>query len=176
MAHQNSPFKSGTIPTLTDPDRTLHAAKLQRSSLEAVPGAVLGMCAKQLPKTSEFTHVRYSAVTCGPDDFKDNFTLRQVELRPARVTELFIVITMFNEDVKLFCQTMRSVMENIAYLCEREGDKMWGPGSWQKVVVCIVSDGRQEIDPRTLYALTAMGVYLDIVSQFLHSHAHTKAY
>jgi chitin synthase len=41
----------------------------------------------------EFTHMRYTAVTCDPDQFPaKGYNLRQQELR--RPTELFIVVTM----------------------------------------------------------------------------------
>lgn len=46
-------------------------------------------------KGEEFTRMRYTAVTCDPDDFPyKNYTLRQQHY--GRDTELFIVITMYN--------------------------------------------------------------------------------
>ncbi|KAH9031109.1 chitin synthase N-terminal-domain-containing protein [Lactarius pseudohatsudake] len=61
--------------------------------------------------------MRYSAATGDPNDFKDNgFTLRQVHYDLPRRTELFIVMTMYNEDDTLFARTMHGVMNNIAYL------------------------------------------------------------
>jgi chitin synthase len=56
---------------------------------------------------------------------------------------------------------MNGVMKNISHLCSRERSKTWGPEGWKKVVVCIVSDGRTKIHPRTLSVLAAMGVYQD---------------
>lgn len=45
----------------------------------------------------EFTHMRYTAATGDPSEFKTRFfTLRQVLYTPPRQTELFIVITMYN--------------------------------------------------------------------------------
>ncbi|KAF5380437.1 hypothetical protein D9615_004664 [Tricholomella constricta] len=101
----------------------------------------------------ETTKTRYTAVTCDPDEFeKKGFFLRQNET--GRRTELFIVITMYNED------------------------ETWGPNAWQKarlsrhlinaaahmhtysqVVVCIVADGRKKVHPRVLDCLTLLGVY-----------------
>lgn len=52
-------------------------------------------------------------------------------------------------------------MKNISHLCSRNRSKTWGPEGWKKVVVCIVSDGRTKIHPRTLSVLAAMGVYQD---------------
>lgn len=56
---------------------------------------------------------------------------------------------------------MNGVMKNISHLCSRNRSKTWGPEGWKKVVVCIVSDGRTKIHPRTLSVLAAMGVYQD---------------
>ncbi|KAI6166193.1 chitin synthase-domain-containing protein [Pisolithus thermaeus] len=76
-----------------------------------------------------------------------------------RTTELFIVITMYNEDEVLFCRTMYGVMRNIAHLCSRKHSQTWGPDAWKKVVVCIVADGRKKVHPRVLDCLTVLGVY-----------------
>jgi chitin synthase len=48
---------------------------------------------------------RYTAATCDPNDFKaEGYTLRPAMYEPARKTELFIVMTMYNEDEELFCR------------------------------------------------------------------------
>ncbi|KAH8912759.1 glycosyltransferase family 2 protein [Coniochaeta sp. PMI_546] len=108
----------------------------------------------------EFTHMRYTAVTCDPDDFVDRgYKLRQNIGRTARETELFICITMYNEDEYGFTRTMHAVMKNISHFCSRNKSRTWGEMGWQKIVVCVVSDGREKIHPRTLDALAAMGVY-----------------
>ncbi|KAH9035911.1 hypothetical protein EDB85DRAFT_2143404 [Lactarius pseudohatsudake] len=86
----------------------------------------------------EFTHMRYSAATGDPNDFKHNgFMLRQVHCDPQRRTELFIVMTMYNEDNTLFVHTMHGVTKNIAYLYKRDRSKTWGKDGWKKVVVCV---------------------------------------
>lgn len=93
--------------------------------------------------------MRYTAVTCDPNDFMvspthprgefrthrqaDQYTLRQRLYDPPRQTELFIVITMYNEDDELFCRTMRGVMQNVAHLCGRGKSKTWGKDGWKKV-------------------------------------------
>lgn len=106
----------------------------------------------------EMMKMRYTAVTCDPDDFEKNgFFLRQNE--SGRTTELFIVITMYNEDEVLFCRTMYGVMQNIAHLCSRKNSRTWGQDAWKKVVVCIVADGRKKVHPRVLDCLTLLGVY-----------------
>ncbi|KAI0043669.1 glycosyltransferase family 2 protein [Auriscalpium vulgare] len=107
---------------------------------------------------AEVMKTRYSAVTCDPDDFeKSGFFLRQNEL--GRRTELFICITMFNEDEVLFCRTLYGVMRNITHLCSRKNSHTWGIDAWKKVVVCIVADGRKRVNPRVLDCLTLLGVY-----------------
>ncbi|KAI9322292.1 chitin synthase 1 [Dichotomocladium elegans] len=112
----------------------------------------------------EFTHMRYTAATCDPKDFaSQGYTLRQQLLE--RRTELFIVLTMYNEDEILFARTMHGVMKNIAHLCSRDRSKVWGSRGWEKVTVCVVSDGRKKIHPRTLSLLAGLGVYQEGVAK-----------
>ncbi|KAI1763851.1 glycosyltransferase family 2 protein [Hypoxylon sp. FL1150] len=114
----------------------------------------------------EYTHMRYSAATCDPNDFyNQNFTLRQQLFSHPRATELFIVITMYNEDDILFARTMIGVMKNIEYMNSRTKSNMWGKDSWKKIVVCVVSDGRAKINPRTRALLAAMGVYQEGIAK-----------
>jgi chitin synthase len=109
-------------------------------------------------KSEEFGYCRYTAATCkDPDTFmEDNFTLRQKIWN--RRTELFIVLTMYNEDEVLFARSMTSVMKNIGYMC-RENKHKWSKQGWQNIVVCIVSDGRKKINAKVLDSLEVMGVY-----------------
>ncbi|PWN52460.1 hypothetical protein IE53DRAFT_385106 [Violaceomyces palustris] len=112
----------------------------------------------------EFTTMRYSAVTCGPDDFpKENFTLRPAMYN--RHTEIFIVVTMYNEDEILFTRTLHGIMKNIAHLCSRHKSRTWGTNGWKKVVVAIIADGRKKIHPRVLDCLAALGVYQEGVAK-----------
>ncbi|KAH7915695.1 glycosyltransferase family 2 protein [Hygrophoropsis aurantiaca] len=100
-----------------------------------VPSQVSAYCGDT--EETEFTHMRYSAATCDPDDFMaSNFILRQ-NWETRRKTELFIAITMYNEG------------QDLLYASLRAG----------KVVVCIVSDGRNKADQSSLSAIAAMGVY-----------------
>lgn len=59
-----------------------------------------------------------------------------------------------------------SVIKNIAHLCSRNRSKMWGPNGWQKVVVCVVSDGRSKINKRTLQVLTLVCTVPQLVIAF----------
>src|SRR5690606_36654022 len=63
----------------------------------------------------EFSKMRYTAATCDPDDFKaSRYTLRPYLM--GRETELFIVMTMYNEDEVLFVRTMNAYV--FIALCE----------------------------------------------------------
>ncbi|KAI1335390.1 glycosyltransferase family 2 protein [Xylariaceae sp. FL0016] len=122
----------------------------------------------QLPhgERDEFTHMRYTAATCDPNDFYDeNYTLRQKLFSKPRHTELFIVVTMYNEDDILFARTMIGVLKNVEYMCSRKESKTWGPDAWKKIVVCVVSDGRAKINPRTKALLAGMGVYQEGIAK-----------
>jgi len=115
-------------------------------------------------RAEEFLYVRYSAVTCDPNEFLQNkFKLRQqiyAESNSKRKTELFIVLTMYNEDEFLFSRSMMAVVENIKNMCYEDRFKSeWGPEGWQRIVVCIVSDGRQNIKEKVLYTIGIMGAY-----------------
>lgn len=107
--------------------------------------------------------MRYTAATCDPADFfSQRFTLRQQLYGKPRKTELFIVVTMYNEDDLLFARTMAGVWQNIEFMCNGKGSNgggSWGPDGWKRIVVCVVSDGRAKINERTKGVLTAMGVY-----------------
>ncbi|MCJ1314956.1 Chitin synthase, class 2 [Xylographa vitiligo] len=125
----------------------------------------------------EFTHMRYTAVTCDPDDFVLNgYKLRQNICSPPRETELFICITMYNENEIDFTRTMHGVMRNITHFCSRSKSRTWGKNGWEKIVVCIVSDGRQKVHPRTLDALAAMGIYQDGIAKNLVNQREVKAH
>ncbi|KAJ5210590.1 Chitin synthase [Penicillium cf. griseofulvum] len=118
------------------------------------------------PGRDEFTHMRYSAATCDPADFfEERFTLRQKLFAKPRNTELFIVVTMYNEDDFLFARTMSGVFKNIDHMCSRTSSKTWGKDAWKKIVVCIISDGRAKINPRTRAVLAGLGVYQDGIAK-----------
>jgi chitin synthase len=120
----------------------------------------------QPPERDEFTHMRYSAATCDPNDFyNERFTLRQRLFAKPRQTELFIVVTMYNEDEFLFARTMIGVFKNIDFMCNRNSSKTWGKEAWKKIVVCIVSDGRAKINPRTKAVLAGLGVYQEGIAK-----------
>ncbi|TFY80015.1 hypothetical protein EWM64_g4002 [Hericium alpestre] len=165
---QESNIRYGRIPQrVPRRHKTIKRVELFHGNFvldSAVPTKLLNMCGYKDER--EFTHMRYSAATCDPNDFKDaGFTLRQVHYDPPRRTELFIVMTMYNEDDGLFTRTFHGVMKNIVHLCKRDRSKTWGKEGWKKVVVCIVSDGRQKINSRTLSVIAAVGAYQDGIAK-----------
>lgn len=108
----------------------------------------------------EFTHMRYSAATCDPSEFvNEQYTLRQMCYAVPRQTELFICVTIYNEDDILLARTLQGVFNNIRHLCHRDRSSTWGQEAWKKVVVCVVADGRNKLNPRTKALMTALGAY-----------------
>ncbi|PSK42338.1 Chitin synthase 3 [Elsinoe australis] len=113
--------------------------------------------------SEEFTHVRYTAATCDPNEF----TLKNgYNLRPAmynRHTELLIAITYYNEDKVLTSRTLHGVMQNIREIVNLKRSEFWNKGgpAWQKIVVCLVFDGIDPCDKGTLDLLATIGVYQD---------------
>ncbi|XRM45897.1 Chitin synthase, class 2 [Aspergillus tubingensis] len=125
----------------------------------------------------EFTHMRYTAVTCDPDDFTQRgYKLRQQIGSTMRETELLICITMYNEDEIGFTRTMHGVMQNITHLCSRSKSRTWGKDGWKKIVVCIIADGRKKVHPRTLNALAALGVYQEGIAKNVVNQKQVNAH
>lgn len=117
----------------------------------------------EVGNSEEFTHMRYTAATCDPDDF----TLKNgYNLRPAmynRHTELLIAITYYNEDKVLTARTLHGVMQNIRDIVNLKRSDFWNVGgpAWQKIVVCLVFDGIDPCDKETLDVLATVGIYQD---------------
>ncbi|PGH08776.1 chitin synthase B [Helicocarpus griseus UAMH5409] len=113
--------------------------------------------------SEEFTHMRYTAATCDPNEF----TLHNgYNLRPAmynRHTELLIAITYYNEDKMLTARTLHGVMQNIRDIVNLKKSEFWNKGgpAWQKIVVCLVFDGIDPCDKDTLDVLATIGIYQD---------------
>ena len=158
----------GPAPETAQPRRGARDAVMTKKEVRLINGELILECKiptilySFLPRRDdiEFTHMRYTAVTCDPDDFVDRgYKLRQNIGTTTRETELFICITMYNENEIDFTRTMHGVMRNISHFCSRTKSRTWGKDGWQKIVVCIISDGRQKVHPRTLDALAAMGCF-----------------
>jgi chitin synthase len=113
--------------------------------------------------SEEFSHMRYTAATCDPDEY----TLKNgYNLRPAmynRHTELLIAITYYNEDKQLTARTLHGVMQNVRDIVNLKKSDFWNVGgpAWQKIVVCLIFDGIDPCDKDTLDILATVGVYQD---------------
>ncbi|KAI0514844.1 glycosyltransferase family 2 protein [Xylaria bambusicola] len=171
----------GAAPEGKQERRGVRAPVTSKKEVQLINGELILECKiptilySFLPRRDEieFTHMRYTAVTCDPDDFVERgYKLRQNIGRTTRETELFICVTMYNEDEIGFTRTMHAIMKNISHFCGRNKSRTWGELGWQKIVVCVVSDGREKVHPRTLDALAAMGVYQHgIAKNFVNSKA-----
>ena len=119
-------------------------------------------------RTKEFSHMRYTAATCDPDEFtlENGWSLR-TSSQYGRDTELLIAITYYNEDKILLSRTLHGVMLNIRDICKNKGSKFWrrsaeeGRPGWQRIVVCLVFDGIDPCDKEVLDVLATVGVYQD---------------
>lgn len=175
----------GPAPDGKQERRGARQAQMAKKEVKLINGELILECKiptilySFLPRRDEieFTHMRYTAVTCDPDDFvSKGYKLRQNIGSTARETELFICITMYNENEIDFTRTMHAVMKNVSHFCSRSKSRTWGENGWQKIVVCIVSDGRQKVHPRTLDALAAMGVYQDGIAKNLVNGKEVQAH
>ncbi|KAI9693135.1 MAG: Chitin synthase, class 2 [Bathelium mastoideum] len=175
----------GPAPTGAQRRRGARQAQMAKKEVKLINGELILECKiptilySFLPRRDdiEFTHMRYTAVTCDPNDFVDRgYKLRQNLGNSERETELLICVTMYNEDEIDFTRTMHAVMQNITHFCSRAKSRTWGKDGWQKIVVCVISDGRQKVHPRTLDALAAMGVYQDGIAKNLVNQREVTAH
>ncbi|TFK28777.1 glycosyltransferase family 2 protein [Coprinopsis marcescibilis] len=135
----------------------------------AVPTPVFSAIEAQYSNTNttEFSHMRYTAATCDPDEFsKENgWTLRVNNYN--RETELLIAVTSYNEDKTLYARTLHGVMLNIRDICRTKQSKYWrqhaeeGRPAWQKITVALIVDGLEPMDKSVLDLLATVGVYQD---------------
>ncbi|KAH9218071.1 class 2 chitin synthase [Leptodontidium sp. 2 PMI_412] len=175
----------GPAPDGKQERRGARQAQMAKKEVKLINGELILECKiptilySFLPRRDEieFTHMRYTAVTCDPDDFvSKGYKLRQNIGSTARETELFICITMYNENEIDFTRTMHAVMKNVSHFCGRSKSRTWGENGWQKIVVCVIADGRQKVYPRTLDALAAMGVYQDGIAKNLVNQKEVQAH
>ena len=164
----------GPAPEGMQSRRGVRPAQMSKKEVQLINGELVLECKiptilhSFLPRRDEreFTHMRYTAVTTDPDDFVPRgYKLRQNIGSTTRETELFICVPMYNENEILFTRTMHGIMRNISHFCSRTKSRIWGKDGWQKIVVCIIADGRRKVHPRTLNALAAMGVYQEGIAK-----------
>nr|ADX07293.1 putative chitin synthase [Flammulina velutipes] len=117
--------------------------------------------------TTEFSHMRYTAATCDPDEFTEanGWSLRTKTY--GRETELLIAVTSYNEDKTLYARTLHGVMLNIRDICKTKQSKYWrtqaesGNPGWQRITVALIVDGLEAMDKSVLDLLATVGVYQD---------------
>ncbi|PNP85083.1 hypothetical protein FNYG_01608 [Fusarium nygamai] len=107
----------------------------------------------------EMSLLTYTAISTDPQAFYEKHRLRPKQFTRPRHTEILVGITVYNEPKQLFSRTLRNVVHNIWYLVSRQHSKVWGKDSWKKVVVCILIDGLESVDPGVLDVLTTIGLY-----------------
>ncbi|CAA7263633.1 unnamed protein product [Cyclocybe aegerita] len=119
---------------------------------------------KSNSKNTEFTHLRYTAATCDPDDFtvRNGYTLRGQAF--SRSTDILIAITSFNEGASMYAHSLSGVFANSRDLCTSQKSRYWrscageaGP-AWQRITVALVVDGLEEMDGSALEFLTGAGL------------------
>ena len=173
------------VPEGKQERRGAREAQMMKKEVRLINGELILECKiptilySFLPKRDdvEFTHMRYTAVTCDPDEFMERgYKLRQNIGMEARETELLICITMYNENELDFTRTMHGVMKNIANFCSRTKSRTWGKDGWKKIVVSIIADGRKKVHPRTLDALAAMGCYQSGIAKNLVNQKEVTAH
>ncbi|KAJ7770930.1 glycosyltransferase family 2 protein [Mycena maculata] len=150
----------------------------------AVPTAVHNAIESQYAanKSTEFSHMRYSAATCDPDDFTEanGWSLRAKNY--GRDTELLIAVTSYNEDKTLYARTLHGVMLNVRDICKTRKSKYWktnaeaGQPGWQKIVVALIVDGLEAMDKSVLDILATVGVYQDGVMKKQIDKKETQAH
>jgi chitin synthase len=87
--------------------RSIRQVELQHGNLVLDMHVPSHIVPKSMTDMEEMTKLRYTAATCDPDHFMSS----KYSLRPylyGRKTELFIVMTMYNEDEVLFVKTMNA--------------------------------------------------------------------
>ena len=80
-----------------------------------------------------------------------------------RHTELLIAITCLNEDKLHLTRSLHSVMQNIWDITSLKRSEFWNKGgpAWQKITVCVLFDGLDELDKGALDVLATIGLYQD---------------
>lgn len=99
-----------------------------------------------------------SSSTKNIKNFRNEYPLRcMLQNRPP--PSLMVVITMYNEDDNELKMTMRKVANNVNHLRTKQLPGYMNDEAWQKILVCIVSDGRTKANPKTLSWLSKVGLY-----------------
>ncbi|CAE6428461.1 unnamed protein product [Rhizoctonia solani] len=152
---------------LRGPDCRFQGRRGKVSKLQVIFLVGLALSNAFTANSNEFTHMRYSAATCDPDDFttENGWSLRTSNY--GRQTELLIAVTSYNEDKVLYARTLHGVMMNIRDICKTKQSKYWkkhaeeGTPAWHKITVALIVDGLEPMDKSVLDILATVGVYQD---------------
>jgi chitin synthase len=124
----------------------------------------------------EFSHTRYTAVNCDPNEFlASHYTLRPRLFARPRTIELFIAVTVYNEEDILLGRTLETVLQNIKYLCALNKGQ-WDKDGWKKIVFCIIGDGRAKFHRRAYSLLAALGLYQEGIAVECVDGRYTQAH
>ncbi|KAG4293515.1 hypothetical protein FPRO06_00100 [Fusarium proliferatum] len=107
----------------------------------------------------EMAFLSYTAISTDPEQFYEKHRLRLKRFIKPRYAEILVGITVYNEPKHLLRRTLQSIVQNLWYLNIRPNSKTWGKGSWTRVVVCVLIDGVESVDPGVLDVLTSIGLY-----------------
>ncbi|KAK4699699.1 chitin synthase, partial [Phenoliferia sp. Uapishka_3] len=122
---------------------------------------------------TEFSHMRYTAACCDPNDFttENGYSLRTSSY--GRQTDLLVCITAYNENKILLARTLHALMVNIRDMvkgnfsefkrqAEASGPEEGRVGeAWKRIVVCLVFDGIGPADKASLDVLALIGLFQD---------------
>nr|XP_019044727.1 chitin synthase [Kwoniella bestiolae CBS 10118]OCF23657.1 chitin synthase [Kwoniella bestiolae CBS 10118] len=172
MRRQTLPRRGVTVKKIKLTKGNFIAEQVNSASCHcyAVPGPVSSSVEDKWiagNKSNEFSHMRYTAATCDPDDFTPENGWRLKTSSYNRETELLIAITSYNEDKILYARTLHNVMLNIRDICNTKASKFWrrtaeeGRPGWQRIVVALVADGLGPMDKQVLDVLQTIGVFQD---------------
>lgn len=113
------------------------------------------------PERDEYTHVRYSALTCHPADFRDSkFILRPSMFAKPRPIELFLAISVSENDFDSpakkaeFARTLKSAIQTVY---NENWDHVSKTVIWRNIVIGIITDGTVRVSSLSL--LEDMGLY-----------------
>ncbi|KAF9385244.1 Chitin synthase, class 2 [Podila verticillata] len=128
----------------------------------------------------EFEKMRYMAVTCDADQVPEGCYKLRTQVFKRRI-ELAICLTVNEarslfgggqESPQAFCLTLHSLIKNIKHMClagsksRAHRNPVWAEeDSWKKVVICVVADGRRNLNPLILRVLATMGCWQEGVAK-----------
>ncbi|CAG8852842.1 5901_t:CDS:2, partial [Gigaspora margarita] len=100
----------------------------------------------------------------------ESFIKKRIELKNGN-----LIIDCPEDEFQLSC-TLDGVIENISYLCSLRDSEIWDENGWKKIVVCIISNGRCNINERALAYLSALGVYQNNIAKSKLNNKVIRAY